>query len=175
MQQPPLLPEVVLHRVIVIARRNGLSVVLIASVLALLDAAQGHTVRAVAGALAAGAGIMEMHGAGLLRDGHKRGMPWLVRAELLLLAIIWIFCAIRLLNPDLTEVRAAFHASLALPLMKQRWDELQQLGITEEAYLNAVYQLTYIMLALASLIYQGAMALYYLRRHAAVEAALAAE
>ena len=175
MQQPPLLPEAALHRVIVIARRNGLSVVLIASIAALLEAAQGHAATAVAAVLAAGTGAMEMHGATLLRHGVKRGMSWLVRAELLLLAVIWVYCAVRLLHPDLTQVRAEFHASLELPLMRQRWEEAKQLGLTEETYLNAVYQLTYVALALVTLIYQGGMTLYYLRRYATVEAALESE
>src|SRR4051812_34081115 len=104
MQQPPLLPERVLARVRSIAHKNGLSVVLIASIAAVLEASRGLALTAIAGLFAAGAGAMEMHGAGLLRHGHKQGMIWLIRAELLLLAVIWIYCGVRLAQPDLSEL-----------------------------------------------------------------------
>src|SRR5205809_2218494 len=107
MQQPPLLPEHVLARVQATAWRNGLSIVLVASIGAVLEASHGLALSAIAGVFAAGAGAMEMHGAGLLRHGSKRGIGWAIRGELLLLAVLWIFCGIRLGWPDLTELREA--------------------------------------------------------------------
>src|SRR5436190_6507202 len=164
MQQPPLLPETVLARVQSIARLNGLSVVLIASIGAVLEASRGLALTAMVGVLAAGAGAMEMHGATLLRHGSKRGMAWAIRAELLLLAVIWIYCGYRLGWPDLAELRETFRASLQIPMMQKQWAQAQELGLTEDQYLNAVYQLTYIALAFAALLYQGGMAIYYSRR-----------
>jgi hypothetical protein len=169
---PPLLSDVVLNRLRAIARLNGLSVVVIASLGAVLEAARGGIPFAVAAVLAAGAGMLEVHGANLLRDRIKEGLHWAIRGELLLLAIIWVYCAVRLAQPDLTEVRAAFHASLELPMMQKRWAEAQELGLTEEQYLNAVYQLTYVAFAFVSLLYQGGMVIYYLRRRGAVETAI---
>lgn len=172
MPQPPLLPEEVLSRVVRMAWRNGWSIVLVAGIAAVLQASIGQVLVAIAAVLAAGTGAMEVHGAGLLRHGDRRGIVWAIRGELLLLCVIWLYCALRLARPDLTEVRAAFHASLELPWMRSNWAELQRTGVTEEQYLQAVYQLTYIALALAALLYQGAMTIYYSRRRAAVEAAL---
>ena len=158
-----------------IAYRNGLSVVLVASIAAVLYASTGNTLNALAGLLAAGAGAMEVHGASLLRRGFKQGMTWVIRAELLLLAVIWIYCGVRLAHPDLTELRETFHASLQIPIMQKRWAEAQQLGLTEEQYLNAVYQLTNLGVAFATLLYQGGMVIYYSRRQKAVEIALSQE
>lgn len=172
MQQPPLLAEEVLARVLRMAWRNGWSVVIIASIAAVLQASLGQVLVAAAAVLAAGAGAMEVHGGSVLREGDRRGMDWLIRGELLLLGIIWLYCAVRMLNPDLIEVRAAFHASLEFPGMRERWAEAQRLGLTEEQYLKAVYHLTYLVLAFVSLIYQGGMVIYYARRRAAVNAAL---
>jgi hypothetical protein len=76
MQQPPLLPEHVLARVTTVAHRNGLSVLLIASIAAVLEASRGSVFTAVVGVLAAGAGAMEVHGASLLRHGSKRGVSF---------------------------------------------------------------------------------------------------
>jgi hypothetical protein len=175
MQKPPLLPEHALARVRSIARHNGLSVLLIASVAAVLEASRGATLTAVAGVIAAGAGAMEVHGAGLLQRGLKRGMAFVIRGELLLLGVIWLYCGFRLARPDLTELRATFQASLEIPIMQKRWAEAQQLGLTEEQYLNAVYQLTYIGVAFVTLLYQGGMIIYYSRRQRAVELALGEE
>jgi hypothetical protein len=129
----------------------------------------------VVGVLAAGAGAMEVHGASLLRHGVKRGLSWAIRAELLLLAIIWIFCGYQLAHPDLAEMREAFQASLQIPLVAKRWAELQQLGITEDQYLSVTHQLTNIGVAFVTLLYQGGMVIYYSRRQKAVELALPEE
>lgn len=172
MQQPPLLPEIVLARVHTMARRNGLSILIVASAGAVLQAAGHDLVGAVAALLAAGAGAMEIHGASLLRQGAKEAVAWMIRAELFLLGVILLYCYLRLVNPHLDEMRAAFRASLELPMMRSRWDELQQLGFTEDMYLHLVNRLTCIALTLASLLYQGGMVFYYSRRRRPIETAL---
>jgi hypothetical protein len=175
MQQPPLLPEIVLARVYTTARRNGLSILIVASAGAVLQAAGRDVVGAVAALLAAVAGAMEIHGAGLLRQGVKEALAWMIRAELLLLGVILLYCYVRLMHPQLEQMRAAFHASLELPLMRSRWDQLQQLGFTEDMYLHLVNRLTCVALTFASLLYQGGMVYYYLRRRRPIEIALEAE
>jgi heme A synthase len=72
-------------------------------------------------------------------------------------------------------MREAFHASLQIPLMAKRWAELQQLGVTEDQYLNLTHQLTNIAVAFVTLLYQGAMVIYYARRQKAVDLALPEE
>lgn len=169
---PPLLPEEVLNRVLRTARTNGLSIVLVAATAAILEAVRHDTFGAVIGLLAAGAGAMELHGASLLRWGAARGVDWLVRAELLLLTVLLGYCAFRLSVVDLAEVRAAFQSALQFDGMREKWAEAQQLGLTEDEYLHAVYRLTYLVLAIATLLYQGGMTLYYLRRRRSVARAL---
>jgi hypothetical protein len=169
---PPLLPEQVLVRVYSLARRNGWSIVLIAGISALLQAAGRDTLGAITGLLAAGAGAMEVHGAGLLGHGQRRGTGWLIRAELLLLVIVIGYCILRLLHPNYDEMRLAFHATLDVPGMREKWKEAQRLGITEDQYLGLVHHLTFVVLAFATLAYQGGMALYYARRRRAVDLAL---
>jgi hypothetical protein len=45
-------------------------------------------------------------------------------------------------------------------------------GISEEQFLRIAYSLTYAALALATLLYQGGMTIYYARRRSAVRTAL---
>ena len=173
MPQPPLLPEETLARVHRLAWRNGLSIVIVATLAALLQAASKDPAAAFAGVLAAGAGALELHGATLLGRGDRRGVNWLIRSELILLVVILAYCGMRLLQPNFAELGAAFCASFEFPGMREKWAELEGLGITERQYLTIINSLTYSILAVASLIYQGGMALYYSRRQRALDAALA--
>jgi hypothetical protein len=175
MQQPPLLPDQVLVRVHGLARRNGWSIVLVSGLAALMSAAGRDPLNAFLGLLAAGCGAMEVHGAGLLRYGDERGTKWLIRAELFLLLVILAYCAIRLVHPNLAEMRAAFHASLELPGMREKWQEIERLGMTEDLYVNLMNRLVAVVFAFVSIIYQGGMALYYARRRNAVTLALTGE
>jgi hypothetical protein len=175
MPKIPPLPNEVLARVIITARRNGLSIVIVASLAALTKAAGREVLPAIAAVLAAGTGAMEMHAAGLLHNGMKRGLDWAIRAEMLLLLVILLYCGLRVAHPDLGPAREAFHLSLEMPFMKQQWAKMQQLGVTETEYVSLMYHLTYLVLAPLSLIYQGGMMVYYARRRRGVNAALSGE
>src|SRR5262245_17604351 len=63
MQQPPLLPEVTLFRVLRLARFDGMGAMLLGGIFALLSASAGDFPFASIGLLAAGAGAVELHGA----------------------------------------------------------------------------------------------------------------
>ncbi|MEY2879842.1 MAG: hypothetical protein RLZZ15_2222 [Verrucomicrobiota bacterium] len=176
MSQPPLLPEVVLARVRVFGWRHGLSILLVSGVAALLNAAVGERLVAIAAVLAAGAGVMEMHGADLLGDGDERGVNWLIGAELLLLAIILGYCGWRLTHVDLTAQHEAVQGLLKYDFFREAWRlTLEREGISETELLLRNYRTTYGALAVAALVYQGCVALYYARRRAAIAQALAAE
>jgi hypothetical protein len=175
---PPLLPEHTLARVQALARRNGWSIVLVAALAALLSAAQRDAMIAVLGLLAAGCGAMEVHGAGLLRHGDRRGTSWLIRAELCLLLVITVYCSLRLLHPDLEEIRSLIHALLrgAGAGAREQWEEaLRVNGLTEDMYISFVNRLVAIVFAFVSLFYQGGLAIYYARRQKAIDLALSAE
>jgi hypothetical protein len=173
---PPLLhAHDIFVRVLRVARFDGLSILWVAGSLALLTAASGNVQGAVFGCLVAGAGAMELHGVGLLRHGRLDGVSWLIRSQLFLLALMFGYCALRLTHFELEPLRMAFHEMLRFPLMKQGWDLQQSMGMTEEKFLRQAYTRGYVVLALASLVYQGGMAIYYARRRNAVADALAVE
>ena len=172
---PPLLPEEVLDRTQTLARRNGWSIVLVAGLAALSSAAQHDVINAVLALLAAGCGAMEIHGAGLLRLGEPRGTGWMIRGELLLLVVIVIYCSVRLLHPNLDELRAAFQLSLKVPGGEERWREIQQLGFTEEEWVLLLNKMVAITFAFVSFFYQGGMAICYAKRKRAIDLALGAE
>ena len=67
--QPPLLPDEVFMRVYRLARRDGFSVLIIASVFALFAAIMGDMSGALIGLSVAGAGALELQGCHLLREG----------------------------------------------------------------------------------------------------------
>jgi hypothetical protein len=164
---PPPLPVDTLERVIRLARTDGRLLLVIAGLFAAMSAMGLQQIGAIAGCLAAGCGALEVHGANLLRQGDPRGLRWLVRSQLALLAVIAGYVVARLLTFDPELMR-----SLITDEMRTTF---AQAGIQEEDILpmvKAVYQFMYGAVAFVSLLYQGGMALYYRRKAPAVEAAL---
>ena len=74
MPQPPLLPEVILMRVLRLARFDGMGALMLGGMFALVAASARDFPFAAIGLLAAGAGAIELHGAALLKEGQPRGM-----------------------------------------------------------------------------------------------------
>ncbi len=162
---PPLLPEETLARVYRLARMDGLSVTLIASVFAVMAALARDIPGASVGLLVAGAGAVELHGTGLLRFGDARGMNWLVASQIFLLGSVLAYCAVRLFHLEVPPIPAELQDMVAT--------SAAQLKMTPEAYLRFVHRLTLWIVASVSILYQGGMAIYYLRRRDAVTRALA--
>lgn len=167
MQQPPLLPEETLARVLRLARLDGISVLAVATLFALMAALSGDFVGAVIGLLVAGAGAIELHGGTLLQHGEIRGVNWLVGSQLFLMLSIFVYCLLRLLHPDDALIRENITDEMKA--------SLQNIGWSVDEFLGFFNTLTYSVLALATLIYQGGMAFYYHRRREALQRALAAE
>lgn len=167
MQQPPLLPEETLLRVLRLAKVDGVGVLLLGGLFAIMAASGGETRFAIIGLLAAGAGAVELHGAALLRQGERRGVNWLVASQPLLLAVIYGYCIVRLGEFHLPEIPERFREPLETTA--------QQLGLTVEEYFRMVNRLTAQLVAVVATVYQGWMMFYYLRRRRAVEQALAFE
>lgn len=165
MPQPPLLPEETLERVERLARFDGLSLLLLGAIFALPAAAVRDIPFAAIGLLAAGAGAIELHGVALLRRGDARGMGWIIASQPLLLAVVWSYGALRLMlfePPPLPEAVAEM-----TKLGATQW------GLPVDDYLRRVNQIIVGSLAVIALLYQGGMTVYYVRRRAAVAAALA--
>lgn len=164
MQQPPLLPEQILARTLRVAAIDGGSVLLVASLFAILAAAGGQAAIASFGLAGAAAGAIELHGASLLRHGYQRGMRFLIGSQPLLLLTILGYCAWRLQHVEIPPIPEWARDSLQL--------SADQLQLSVDDYLRLVYRLTYWGLAFVSVLFQGGMTLYYLRRRKAVSLAL---
>lgn len=167
MQQPPLLPEEALVRVYRVARIDGTGILAVAAFFACVSAISGDFLGAIAGLLVAGCGALELHGAGLLRQGEERSVTWLVGSQFFLLISILGYCGVRLLSLEIPPIPEDLR-----PMVEM---SAAQAGMTVEEYLHAVYRLGLWLVALLSLIYQGGMMLYYLRRRDGVYRALAKE
>ncbi len=162
--KPLLSPTEVLRRVIRAARFDGMSVLGLSGAFALLSAASRDVSGSVIGLLIAAAGAIELHGSALLRAGRGNGMRWLVSSQLYLLATVLGYVAVRLSNPDISVIRPVVTAELA--------EQIKQAGMTVDQFLLEFLRLFYFSVAGATLLYQGGMTLYYLRRRSAVEAAM---
>lgn len=162
---PPLLPEEVLNRVLRLARFDGMGVLVVAGLFSLLAAVAGDASGAIIGLLIAGAGAIELHGAGLLQHGDTRGMNWLIFSQLFLLALILGYCAYRVTNVDFSLIRASLTPELKA--------QIAATGMGMDEFLHLFNRTVFAMVATLTVIYQGGMTLYYLRRREAVARALA--
>jgi hypothetical protein len=168
--KPPILPQETLRRVMRIARFDGLSVLIVAGGFALLSAASRDVSGAVVGLMIAGAGAIELHGVGLLKVGRD-GMRWLVSSQLYLMGVILAYCGFRLLRPDVAWMLPYVTGEAAEPILQAA----QQEGMTVEQLLVGAMAMLYLIVAAVTLVYQGGMTVYYLRRRRAVETALQEE
>jgi hypothetical protein len=139
-------------------------VLVVAGMLALAAASTGDYSGAAMGLLVAAAGAIELHGVGLLRAGEGRGMNWLIASQPYLFLVLLAYCAWRLAVPEVETIRAA--------LTDQMRATIAAAGRDEEEFVRFAYTLTYTLLAAGTLLYQGAMTIYYVRRKAAVIAAV---
>jgi hypothetical protein len=168
--QPPKLVSEILRSVLRVARFDGVSVLVLAGFFALVSAASGDVSGAAFGLLIAAAGAIELHGMALLRAIDRRGMTWLVGSQLYLMTVVLGYVAYRMANSDTDPLVKMVKSAVATDGV-----ELQQAGL-DPAKVMADFpgqlRLLYLAVAALTIIYQGGMAIYYLRRRAAVGAAL---
>lgn len=164
---PPPLPREILARTIRLSSADGRLVLWLSGLGAFFAAAGHDVIGAVAGCAAAGAGAIELHGSTLLRQEEPRGVDWLIRGQLLLLAIILIYAAACLTHFDVETLRERITPEID--------DKISQVGMTRDQFLEAcrtLHQLFYSLVGFIALVYQGAMARYYARRRATIQQAL---
>lgn len=167
MQPPPFLPDETLLRVLRVARFDGLGVLVLGTVFAVMAAGSGDPPFAVIGLLAAGAGAMELHGIALLREGAHRGMNWLVGSQPFLLLVIWCYCGLRIVHFEMPPLPEGMGELATL--------NARQWGMSVEDYFRLLNSITVGVLAVVALVYQGAMTIYYWRRREPVGRALREE
>ncbi len=168
--QPPLLPVEILNRLLRLARLDGTIVLALAGAFALASAAGGNRLEVLIGVLVAGAGALELHGAGLLRTGEVRGISWLVASQLYLLTAVLGYVALRLVSFDPSLINLIMTETLRQKYLDAGLSHAQIDQVVEWSY-----YLTYAILGVLTFLYQGGMAIYYFRRRDAVARALDAE
>lgn len=168
--QPPLLPDEVFVRVYRLARRDGLSVMIIASLFAIVAASMGDFSGAIIGLAVAGTGALELNGCHLMREGEPRAVRWLIMSQLSLMAVILAYCTLRLLNFD--------PALVELTITPEMRATFQEAGYTTEkvaSLVEKIYYFTYLLVAVVTIIYQGMMARHYYQRREAITKACTEE
>ena len=160
----PLSPQERLRRLLRVAKADGLSVLIVAGGFGLLSAAFGDLSGAGVGFVVALAGAIELRGASLLRSGKLVGLRWLVGSQAYLLAVIFAYAAYRLANLAHDPIARAINRAL---LTAGADPDLLPFEPRE------IMKATYVVLVAATLLYQGGMILYYIRRRTAVALALA--
>jgi hypothetical protein len=178
MQKPPPLPAEVLARALRISGIDGFTLVFIAGGFGLVSFACSDWVGALVGGLAAGAGLVELRGRQKLRAGDVRGVNWLVRSQLVLLATILLYLAYQLHSFDPQPVLAKIEP-VVVQLLRALGFEVTSLGslygLTETEFLAFARTATcvaYVAVGLASILCQGGLAVYYQRREQVVAKAL---
>jgi hypothetical protein len=168
---PPVLPEKALRRVLAIARADGWSIVVVASLGGLYSLTQPSWLFTGTSVLVVLSGLAELHGRRLLLRNESRGVAWLIRAQLALLAVIWIYAWFRwrLFDPQ------AMWAELPALAQAEIDRQLNAAGLIPELdrplLLRMMNALVCLLLAFLTLLYQGGMAAYYtLKRRAVTEA-----
>lgn len=146
------------------ARFNGISELVVAGVFGLICAASKDVPGAAIGVLVAGAGALELHGVGLLSQGEKRGVSWLIGSQLYLLVIVLAYVGYRTQHLDLESVR--------MVLSSEQRETIAAAGLDENKFLRIVANISNAIFGVITFLYQGGMALYYHRRRAPIEAAL---
>jgi len=151
-----------------IAQLNGMSVLVIAGALALCFAYIHDVNSTVIGIVVAGTGAIELHGAALIRNRETRGMNWLVASQLCLLATLLGYVGWRFTHIDVSVMNTL----LTDDARRQLAQSEAQTGLTEDQFLKFVYIGTYGIFGVATVFYQGGLAIYYARRREPVAAAL---
>jgi hypothetical protein len=152
------------------ARLDGTGVLALAGAGTLGLAAMGDRSGAFIGLLVAGAGAVELHGAGLLRNGESRGLRWLVASQLYLLVAVLAYVGLRLTSYDPALINLVMTDSL-----RQRYLDAGLEPDQIDRVVQLSYYLTYALVGLLTLAYQGGMAIYYWRRRRAVTQALSSD
>lgn len=167
MSKPPPLPTEVLARVVRLSGIDGRILVIVAGGFGLLSLAGGDWLGAGVGALALGAGVVELSGRKQLQAGETTGILRLVSSQLLLLAVVLGYAAYQYFRYDPLPLLAKFEKALA---EAQAENGLEQVSLAElfgmssaqfHIFVKQAVRSTYLAVALASILCQGGLAYYY--------------
>lgn len=162
-------PEKALQRVLLVSAIDGWSVTVIAALGTLLTLVLGDYSTLFAGLLILAAGVMELRGRRRLTRRDPDGMRRLVRAQLFLLSVILVYCASRLGSYDQEAMLANLTPDMKAMLQESGVDVADIVPLVQ-----MVFFVTYGLVALLSLLFQGGLILFYRRKTPLVTAALTA-
>ena len=160
-------PEQIVQRILRISVINGWCVTVAAGLGALVSLAMMDPIAGLTGAMVAVGGITELRGRKALLRGDATGMRKLFLAQLIVLAMIWTYAVTQLLTFDATALVAA--------LPEEIFAMIEEAGLDSDTLrrmIRIIHTATYGVLILATLIYQGGLALYYRHRTPLVAAVL---
>ncbi|MDQ5977839.1 MAG: hypothetical protein QG602_811 [Verrucomicrobiota bacterium] len=170
MQPPPILPDRSLKRVLAIARGDGWSVVIIASLGGFCSLVTGSWFATGASVLVVLAGAGELHGRRLLLNREPRGLRWLIGAQMCLLVVIWAYAACRWWFFDPAALWMELPAPARAEIDRQLLTAGMQVELDRPLFLQVMNALVCLLLLILTFFYQGGMALYYtLKRRAVTE------
>ncbi|MFM1852410.1 MAG: hypothetical protein RIS54_2094 [Verrucomicrobiota bacterium] len=163
------MPEEILRRIIRLSGINGWCVALVAGLGGLVSLAFADWIGAATGLAVCAGGGLELRGRKQVLQGEATGMRRMVLAQLVVLATLWVYSVVQLIVFDAARLVAELPPEIHAMIADAQLDvaQVQQLlTIANFALYGAVM--------LASLVYQGGLALYYRHRTPSVVAVLAA-
>ena len=180
---PPVTPQAkALKGVLRLSALDSWGIVVIGGLSLLLTLASFELMGIMVSALVLAGGVIEMRGRNALkRRDAATGMKLLVRAQLLILTVLLVYCARCLGSFDagyvrdelIPEANQMLLATLGITLS----DFLAESGMTVDelvAKVHLTFVLIYGSVAVLTLLFQGGLALYYRKRTQLVTEALAA-
>jgi hypothetical protein len=182
MTTAPVTPQAkALKWVLRLSALDGWGVSTIAGLSLLLTLMSGELMGLVVSALVLAGGVTELRGrSALKRKDAATGMKLLVRAQLIILTVLLVYCARCLGSFDAGYVRDEVipeaNQRLLLFLGMSLSDFLAESGMTVEELIPLVHRMfiaIYVTVAALTLLFQGGLALFYRSRTQRVTEALA--
>ena len=162
-------PEQRLQRLLLLARIDALSLVIVAGPAAVVSLCWREWFGAAVGAGIALCGALEWAGRNRLARRERSGLTWMVVAQLAGLALILLYVRSLALAPQ-TERLLALLPSFTREQLDLLCPDPEEL----RALLAALQRLTASLLAILAILYQGGLALYYLHARPLIQSVFAA-
>jgi hypothetical protein len=166
---PDSRPEPTLRRVLALSLMDGWCMTLFSGFCLSLSLGLGRWTGVAVGASVLSCGITTLCGRKRLMRGDASGMIWLLRAQLAVLAIVFLYVLANLLAYDA--------AALMAHLTPEMRGMLEKAGVAVadlEPLLRTLYFAVYLIIMSGTLLFQGGLALFYKTRRGRVTAELAA-
>ena len=177
-RMPDSLPEPTLRRALALSLMDGWCMTLFSGFCTSLSLCLGEWSGAAVGAVVMSCGITTLCSRKRLMRGDASGMVWLLRAQLAVLAIVFLYVLANLLAYDaaaLSQRLRGLQASSSLGGIAI--STLEQYGVSTsdlEPFLRPMYFAVYLLMMGGTLLFQGGLALFYKTRRGQVAAELAA-